>query len=311
MCEQAQGRRGRCRRSAVGYHRGVARLRRFLCPRCGATLTPWLRALSLAEAQASFESRTWLVPGGWFLHCDELRAGAWDGGLRAYPWLIAPLPPRWLRPHPDPLRSGGCCGMGFDEERPNLVCACGHEVGIGYRDCCNPQWYALREQVGQAELDDPAPPQGVAHGLARARAIVDGTPVAAAPCTVGRGVDLDDPSSWSAAPRLHELRLSCSGGEADPVLAIESPELPAGAALVVPVPWVVLVRMIALGERPWGAPEVPLPWQSMRAAAPIVHLSGRRKVVLMTVWGPGAQASAVRFTAAAWAGAWARLRASA
>ncbi len=300
----------------------MSKLRRFHCIGCGLAVTPWLRELKLADAQARYESRTSLVPGGWFVHDDALQAGMWRAPAR-HPWLIAPLPGRWLRPHPDAGRSSGCCGMNFVPELPNLVCACGREVGFGYRDCCGPQWYALGEQLALGVIDDPAPPRGVAWGLARAQEIVDAAPVAgapeaigghvdhrvSAPRKIGGWVDHEDPSTWSAAPRLGELRLSCSGGAEAPVLTIEAPELD-GAALVVAVPWVVLMRFFALAERPWGDPAVPLSWQASVADAPIVHLSGHRKVVLMTIWGPGQQSSAVRFKAAAWAGAWARLRAT-
>jgi hypothetical protein len=150
---------------------------RFCCPRCNAALTPWSRALALADAVCLQGDQTWLVPAGWFVRRDSvlLRGSSYfAAGPPTFSWLFAPLTSWWLRTHPDPMRSIGCCGLAsYGPDAPNLVCACGHEVGLGYRDCIGPHWYALHESVVREDAADDAPPPAIAERLARARELVE------------------------------------------------------------------------------------------------------------------------------------------
>lgn len=283
-------------------------LSRFLCPRCDAALTPWLRPLPTADALCMTSSWTWLLPAEHYLHREDPRLGAPWNSFTDYPWLIPPQPERTIKHHPDGQRTIGCCGLSYrGPEHPNLVCACGEEIGIGYCDCCGPHWYALRASVRREESEEEDPTAELAAGLAHLRRICSG---AATPMVAARDpnnvVLHDDVESWPGARRLIEIGLACSGDEADPELLLTSPQLPDGLPLVLPIPWCQLVRLIVLQVTPWGEPELPMTWQGDRKGAPQVQVSWRDGLVLLTLW-PGQTVTAVTFPAAAWTAAWARL----
>lgn len=286
------------------------RLSRFGCPRCAAPLTPWLRELTLPEARATLESETWMLPGGTFVHRDgALLAGRLAVPVQGqYPWLLAPLGPAFLREHPEAVRTIGCCGLSFVPGLPNLVCPCGQEVGFGYRDCCNPHWYALHASVTVEQRDDPAPSGPPDERLAQARALVAGALPAVAAWPANRPhVEHADPSTWRAAPRLRDLGLQCGGGVESPLLMFRSTQLPRATALVVPIPWAQLVRFMVLAEEPAGCPDVPLTWQFGARDAPTVQVARSGTTVLITVW-QREHTWAVRISASRWRKAWMRLR---
>lgn len=282
---------------------------RFCCPRCHAALTPWLRALELAEAACLRASQTWLVPAGWFLRRDSelLRGADLRADLPTFPWLFAPLTRWWLHVHP--MRAGGCCGMAFTgPDAPNLLCACGHEVGIGYRDCIGPHWYALHESVVREDAVDEAPPVAIAEGLARARELVTAPITTAAHDPKGGSVIGLDTADWQEALHMSDIQLECGGGIDDPALVIASPQLPEGARLIVPIPWCQLLRPLVLGEQPWGELALPLTWKRERLEEERVRLLRRKRRILLTVWGKQKK-WAVTMSPKAWKSAWARLRA--
>ncbi|PCC75464.1 hypothetical protein SAMN02745121_00003 [Nannocystis exedens] len=284
---------------------------RFRCPRCGEALTPWSRELELAEALNPFESQTWLLPSQWFVRRDHprLRDSYLGGHPASYPWLFAPLTRWWLRVHPDPRRTAGCCGLACcGADLPNLVCACGLEIGLGYRDCAGPHWFALHETVVHEQAVDPTPPRSIAGRLARLRQRV-GRPIARPGYDPGgRNAWHRERTTWNEALRLRAVTIDCGGGSEDPALVIESPQLPAGAQLVVPLPWCQLVRLVVLGEQPWAESESPLTWMSGAREGPRVCVSRYRRRVLLTAWGPGQASWAVTIEVRAWAEAWAGLR---
>ncbi|WAS99101.1 hypothetical protein [Nannocystis punicea] len=284
---------------------------RFCCPRCGEALTPWVRRLELAEAVNLHDSHTWVLPSGWFVRRDSglLPAPHLSERPANYPWVFAPMSKWWLGVHSDPRRTVGCCGLAsYGPELPNLVCACGQEVGLGYRDCLGPYWYSLHESVVHEQEVDPDPPRGIAERLARLRERVAG-PIARMGYDPGgrHASHQHDPPSWDATLRLAEVTLDCGGGVDEPALVIESQQLPAGAQLVVPLPWCQLVRLAALGEQPWAETESPLTWKHERRGGPRVCVSRRKRRVLLTAWGPGSASWAVTIAVRAWADAWARL----
>ncbi|MCY1066356.1 hypothetical protein OV090_16370 [Nannocystis sp. RBIL2] len=284
---------------------------RFRCPRCDVPLTPRLRALELMEALCLQGDQTWLLPAGWFVRRDDPRLASpyLATALADYPWLLAPLPSRWIRVHPDPARTTGCCGLNWwGPDKPNLVCRCGHEIGFGHGDCIGPHWYSLHASTVREEAIAETAPPDYAGRLARARELV-AAPITSPPHDPGgRPAMADDVPSWDRALHLAELELTCGGGIEDPSLMIASPQLPAEARLVVPIPWCQLVRQLVLAEKPWAENELPLGWKSPRQDAPQVELSRHRQRVLMTVWGPGRSEWAVTMRPSTWADAWARLR---
>lgn len=291
--------------ASTGYGGPVIRSR-FCCPSCGAALTPWLRELELAEAVNLSEDETWAVPGGWFVRRDApLLAGTYLAeGATEYPWLLAPLSARWLRVHGELMRRVGCCGLSFGG-LPNLLCACGAEVAGGYGDCIGAHWYALLASVVREQAADGERPIDVATRLARARELA-GAPIAAEGCTLPRAVIyLDDPGSWGPALRLSDVRLGCGGGVGEPALVIESAQLPGGDALVLPIPWCQLVRLLVLDETPWADPQVPLTWK--RGEGPQVQVARSEGRVLLTVWRRH-ESAAVTLDANRWTDAWADLR---
>ncbi|MBZ5712585.1 hypothetical protein [Nannocystis pusilla] len=283
---------------------------RFRCPRCDVPLTPRLQALELAEALCLQADQTWLLPAGWFVRRDDpMLAGSYQAQvLPDYPWLLAPLPSRWVKLHPDPARVVGCCGLNWRPDAPNLVCRCGHEIGFGHGDCIGPHWYSLHASAVREEAVREARPPDYAGRLARARELV-AAPITSPPHQPGRCLVMaDEVPSWDQALHLAELELACGGGIDDPALVIASPQLPADARLVVRIPWCQLVRQLVLAEKPWAENELPLAWKSPRKDAPQVELSRHRRRVLMTVWGPGGSEWAVTMSLSTWADAWARLR---
>lgn len=284
-------------------------LSRFHCPQCDTVLTPWLRPLAIAEALCPQSSWTTLVPAEHFVHRDDpvLRGQAWPH-LVDYPWRLAPLSERWMMHHPDIQRTIGCCGLSYrGPEHPNLVCACGEAVGLGYCDCCGPHWYALHASVRREEAEDEEMPLDLAAGLAHLRRICGGPAATIAATRDNNNVVLhDEPGRWSAALRLTTLGLACGGGEADPELLLTSPQLPDGIPLVLPIPRGQLVRLIVLQSVPWGEPELPMTWQGDRSGAPQVQVSRRDERVLVTLW-PGQTVNAVTVPAAAWTAAWVQL----
>lgn len=287
-------------------------LRRFHCPRCDAALTPWLRELTLADALCTQESGTWLMPAGFFARRGTALLDAWPTApFAAFPWLLAPQDERWIKPHPDMNRTIGCCGLSFrGEEFPNLVCPCGHEVGVGYRDCCGPHWYRLHESVVTRDSEDARPLRDLDARLARARQVVTSArPEREVFTSSATDAYAGDPSTWSGAPWLDDPSLTCTGGEPETTLVIEADGMPDGKAAFLPVPWPVIVRFVALEESPWGSPDVPLVWK--RADGPEVHIARADDVVLCTAWTRRAEDNvAMVFDAAEWSAAWDRLRAS-
>ncbi len=289
---------------------GGAGLRhRFLCHRCGSALTPWLRQLALREALAPQADETWLLPGGFFAHRDDAALGdEVSDAPDNFPWLLAPLGKRWLPTHPDLSRATGCCGLTFaSATKPNLVCVRGHDVGLGRRECRGQQWYALNEDVTHQSERDPAPPGDVAPKLARARALV-ARPLPPLEAFGGdaRAADHEAPEGWLDALWLEAPSLDCGGGEAAPSLVLRAKGLPAGQAVVLPMPWAQLVRLLCLDEAPWGSTDVPLVWKG--GEGPAVSVSRHDDLVLVSAAGaePGARLSLV-FDAAEWSKAWARL----
>lgn len=280
---------------------------RFRCPRCGAALTSWLRELELADALNLHMSHTWSLPSRWFVRRDSpLLRGSLLTEPASYPWLLAPSM-KWLRIHADGARTIGCCGLAhYGPELPNLVCACGHEIGLGYRDCIGPYWFSLHASVVREEAVDAAPLQRLAERLTGLRARVAGPVARTGYDPGGRGAWHHDTTTWDDATRLNEVALDCGGGVDDPAITITSPQLPAGAQLVVPLPWCQLVRLVVLCEKPWAETSSPLRWQN--GEQPRVSVSRHRRRVLLTAWGKGDASWAVTFEVRAWAGAWARLR---
>jgi hypothetical protein len=88
---------------------------------------------------------------------------------------------------------------------------------------------------------------------------------------------------------------------------LRSTPLPTATALVVPIPWPQLVRLLVLAEPPYGSPDVPLTWQAGHQDAPTVQVSCSGTTVLVTVW-QREHSWAVRTSRSRWCAAWARLR---
>jgi hypothetical protein len=283
---------------------------RFLCPRCRSALTPWLRELTLGEAICQRANATSLLPGGFFAHRDApLFGDDFFPPYESFPWLLAPLGEKWLAKHPDPARTVGCCGLAHHgEDKPNLRCPRGHDVGIGYRDCSGPHWYALHQEVERQSEPDPTPLADPAPKLDRARALVDHAPPPLAHF-LGAGTDVfhDEPNQWLDALWLEAPSLECSGGQEAPSLVLRGKGLPDGQALFLPTPWPVLVRLLCLDEALWGSTDLPLTWQGHEPRT--INVSRYGDFVLLTVdrRDPTGRDSVV-FDAAEWAGAWARLR---
>ena len=282
---------------------------RFLCPRCRSALTPWVRELTLAEALSTRGDETWLLPGGFFASRDSTIFGDDPPtSVEGYPWLLPPTAKRWLATHPDFGRSGGCCGLGFrSPESPNLVCMRGHAVGIGYRECHGPQWYALDDNAVRQSEPDPHPLVDVGPKLARARALAS-RPPPPVEAFAGATTDVahDAPDGWINALWLEAPALEAAGPEAAPTLVLRAKGLPEGGAVALAAPWPQLVRLLCLDETPWGSPDVPLTWKA--DGAPAVNVSRHDDLVLLTAarreqGGP----IAFVFDADEWAGAWARL----
>ena len=281
---------------------------RFRCPRCGEALTPWLRALDLADAVCLQLCHTWLLPAGYFLQRESaLLRGSYLASPPAFPWLFAPMTSWWLRVHPDRIRTSGCCGMNFVPGAPNLVCACGHEVGIGYKDCLGPYWYSLHESVVREDAADETPPRAIEERLARARERVE-APIPTTAYDPGKGSAGLFVETWHEARNLSDVEVDYGGGIDAPALVITSPQLPVGATLIVPIPWCQLVRFLVLGEQPWGEVALPLSWKGDGLEEQQVQLTRRKRRLLLTVWGPGQASWAVTISPKAWAAEWARLR---
>lgn len=282
---------------------------RFLCPRCRSALTPWLRELTLPEALCVQGDETWLLPGGFFALRDAVVFG--DGAptsFDGFPWLIAPLAKRWMPPHPDLSRSTGCCGLRFQsEDKPNLVCMRGHDVGISYRECRGPHWYAIGEFTEQQTERDPHPLVDLEAKRARVRTLVD-RPLPGFTAFAERtsNVDHETPDGWLDALWLEAPVLTYGGGQANPTLVLQAKGLPADRAVIMPTPWVQLLRLLCLDETPWGAPEAPLTWKS--SGGPVINVSRHEDFVLLTVAEIGASGRLAHvFDAAEWTSAWARL----
>lgn len=283
---------------------------RFCCPRCRAPLTPWLRALELADAVCLQAAKTWLVPAGWFVRRDsELLRTAQLAYVPNFPWMFAPLTNWWLNVHPDPMRTNGCCGLSFfGPDSPNLLCACGHEVGIGYRDCLGPHWYALHESVGQEDTPEDLPPIAITERLARVRERVENPLMATAHHPGGTNASISYPDTWHEALHLADMQLEYGGGIHTPALVMTSPQLPTETSLIVPIPWCQIVRALVLDERPWGELALPLTWTTDGLEEHQVHLIRRKRRLLLTLWVKGQAKWAVTISPKAWLAAWARLR---
>jgi hypothetical protein len=271
-----------------------------------------MRALALADAVCLQGAQTWLVPAGWFVRRDSelLRGADLRGHLPTFPWLFAPLTRWWLRLHPDPRRTVGCCGLNFfGADAPNLLCACGHEVGIGHEDCIGPHWYSLHESVVREDVADDAPPTALAERLARARELVEAPITRVSHDPKGGSVIGGDTYGWHTLLHLADVNLEYGGGIGDPALVIGSPQLPEGARLIVPIPWCQLVRPLVLAEQPWGELALPLEWESRGTDEQRLRarLSRRKRRILLTVW-KKRTGWAVTISAKAWKAAWARLR---
>ncbi|HEU4408932.1 MAG TPA: hypothetical protein VFS43_26960 [Polyangiaceae bacterium] len=280
---------------------------RFLCPRCRSALTPWLRELALREALSARDA-TWLLPGGFFAHRDAALFGDdVPTPAEAYPWLLAPLGERWLKAHPDLGRTTGCCGLSYrDEGRPNLICPRGHEVGLSYRECRGPHWYALSDEAERQSENDPRPLVDPGPKLARARSLAARPLPALAPFAGGaHEVRHDEPEGWLGALWLEAPSVECAGGEGAPSFVVRAKGLPADRALVLRAPWPQIVRLLCLDEPPWGSPDLPLVWND--AAAPTVEISRHDELILLTTSaGEPSGGVALVFDANEWAGAWAR-----
>ncbi len=117
-----------------------------VCRACGARLSVPLGELP-PEVPLGRENGRDLVPAGAF---TRRRHGSVSGQV-----LIRAGDARNVRPHPDSGRRAGCCGLdGLDG--PNVVCACGAEVGTEWSDCWMPHALAL-EPGATALVDADAP----------------------------------------------------------------------------------------------------------------------------------------------------------
>ncbi|MFI5300068.1 MAG: hypothetical protein ACHREM_18430 [Polyangiales bacterium] len=100
----------------------------IVCRACDAELTDALTRLvdtsKLSEGDGSPH-----VPAGYFVESDGSYFTRSAGAI-----LVNIAGAKNTSPHPDVRRSQGCCGPdgGFG---PNIVCACGAEVGTEYSDC--------------------------------------------------------------------------------------------------------------------------------------------------------------------------------
>lgn len=290
---------------------------RFLCSRCRSALTPWLRELTLRDA-LSARDETWLLPGGFFAHRDAAVFGDdVPTPAEGFPWLLAPLGERWLKAHPDLGRSTGCCGLSYrDEDSPNLVCPRGHDIGLSYRECHGPHWYALYEDAERQSENDPKPLANPGPKLERARALTarslaelaasGSRPELAAFGGGGNDVLHEEPNGWLDALWLEAPAIECAGGEEAPSLVIRAKGLPEGRALYLRTPWSQIVRLLCLDETPWGSPDVPLVWKN--GDAPTVNISRNDDLVLLTTSAgePSGQVALV-FDANEWASAWTRV----
>jgi hypothetical protein len=266
-----------------------------------------LRSLELAEALCPQADQNWLVPAGWFVRRDSpLLHGVYLSPPPTFPWLVAPLTSWWLDVHPDPMRTSGCCGLSFrPPDTPNLLCGCGHEVGIGYKDCIGPHWYALHESVVREDTVDDAPPLPISDRLGRMRERVEAPITWTAHNPGGRGAWFRDVTTWHEARHLGDIRVEVGGGIDAPMLVMTSPQLPEGSGLIVPIPWWQLVRHLVLAEQPWGEIALPLLWKTAQHQ---VHLTRRKRRLLLTLWEKGDAAWAVTISPKAWRAAWVRLR---
>ncbi|HEU4536041.1 MAG TPA: hypothetical protein VFS00_18075, partial [Polyangiaceae bacterium] len=263
----------------------------------------------LPEALCTRGDENWLVPGGFFLPRDAVAFVDGNPSTERFPWLIAPMGKRWLAPHPDLGRSAGCCGLTFrSDATPNLVCTRGHPVGLAHRECQGPQWYALAADAEQQTERDPRPLGDLAPKLASVRALADGAlpPLEPLGEAGGAGVDHESPEGWIDALWLEAPALACGGGPAAPAVSLRAKGLPAGRAVLLPTPWVQLVRLLCLDETPWGSPDAPLTWRA--DGGPTVNVSRHDELVLLTAGGVGAAGRlALVFDATEWTNAWAGL----
>ncbi|MFO0709716.1 MAG: hypothetical protein U0353_07735 [Sandaracinus sp.] len=258
---------------------------RFTCRACGAELAGPLKEERSARLVAANESHVWLVRRGVVLLAGSpLVPPGLARGDGFHGWL-APLSRERVALHPSIERTIGCCGLSFRSmETANLVCArCGAEVGVGYEDCCGPHWAALfvrsvdAHQDGEGELDTG---ELDARDLDARVALLDAlAPSLAKEVEAARferragGAASYDPASWAPSaggalavsqPSLELAAGSTESPSGDPDLLIRSPSFAPREAVRVAIPPVVLARLVLGLEEPFGTPELPLPWRSMR-----------------------------------------------
>lgn len=108
----------------------------FACRRCGHYVTAEVREEPLPPPAEA-------APGGGTLLPPRMSRGSYASGEELGGLLLNPGDITGVRPHPDPGRRNGCCGLaGLDG--PNLVCAqCGAEVATQQSDCWTEQRIVL------------------------------------------------------------------------------------------------------------------------------------------------------------------------
>jgi uncharacterized protein (TIGR02996 family) len=124
----------------------------FRCAACRLQLTGPLWPLAGAVWLRG-DDRSPLVPAGYYWFSD----GTVGTGTEGH-YCINLMDLRNVRPHPEPGRRNGCCGMdGCDGV--NTVCGNGHEVGTECSDCWMPHFLHLApdaiELVDAGAADEP------------------------------------------------------------------------------------------------------------------------------------------------------------
>jgi uncharacterized protein (TIGR02996 family) len=133
----------------------------FRCAACRLPLTAPLWPLA-DDLWLSGSDGTALVPAGYYWPSDGT---VWGGTEGHYCVNLSDL--RNVRPHPEPGRRNGCCGVdGCDGV--NTVCGNGHEVGTECSDCWMPHFLHLAPaSVEVVDAGAAAEPRGTGPHEAR------------------------------------------------------------------------------------------------------------------------------------------------
>lgn len=226
----------------------------FGCPGCNARWTDALRPLP-----------AWLPRDAHGL-CGESPAGFWSrrDDLRArpdHPVAVHVHDVKNLRPHPDPYRRIGCCGVGFRAALPNLLCArCGAEAGYELTDgdhCRHAVFLPMHKRL-TIVTDEPDDDALHARFVARQSSAATPRPDAgmdAAPARLRvdpEAIWADDLQRPAHFPKLHSLGVAVTGTEVR--LSLD------GVWLRPPWPESERDRVLALGALPRGRADAPLYW---------------------------------------------------